>query len=65
MIRIPVPSPVSTFDKKTREAIALAVANVDDCGYRQAAHTAGGEAAGLTEQQTIDIRRARWRTRGS
>ena len=48
---------VGTFDGATREAIALAVANVDECSYCQAAHTAGGKAAGLTEQQTVDIRR--------
>ncbi len=48
---------VGTFDGATREAIALAVANVDECAYCQAAHTAGGKAAGLTEQQTVDIRR--------
>jgi len=47
----------STFDAKTREAIALAVGNVDDCSYCQAAHTAGGKAAGLSTQDTIDIRR--------
>jgi len=46
-----------TFDGRTREAIALAVANVDECSYCQAAHTAGGKAAGLSEQDTIDIRR--------
>ena len=46
-----------TFDAKTREVVALAVANVDDCSYCQAAHTAGGKAAGLSEQETIDIRR--------
>ncbi len=46
-----------TFDVKTREAIALAVGNVDDCSYCQAAHTAGGKAAGLSEQETVDIRR--------
>ncbi len=46
-----------TFDGRTREAIALAVAAVDQCSYCQAAHTAGGKAAGLTEQETIDIRR--------
>ncbi len=45
-----------TFDAATREAIALAVGNVDDCGYCQAAHTAGGKAAGLTEDQTVAIR---------
>jgi AhpD family alkylhydroperoxidase len=48
---------IGTFDGRTREAIALAVANVNDCAYCQAAHTAGGQAAGLSEQETIDIRR--------
>jgi AhpD family alkylhydroperoxidase len=46
-----------TLDRKLREVVALAVANVDECSYCQAAHTAGGKAAGLSEQQTIDIRR--------
>jgi AhpD family alkylhydroperoxidase len=46
-----------TFDARTREAIALAVASVDRCDYCQAAHTAGGKAAGLSEQDTVDIRR--------
>jgi AhpD family alkylhydroperoxidase len=48
-----------TFDARTREAIALAVAAVDDCSYCQAAHTAGGKAAGLSEQETVDIRGGR------
>ncbi|GGU37907.1 carboxymuconolactone decarboxylase family protein [Nocardioides albus] len=46
-----------TFDARTREAIALAVGNADECAYCQAAHTAGGKAAGLTGDQTIAIRR--------
>jgi len=46
-----------TFDGKTREAIALVVAAVDECTYCQAAHTAGGKAEGLTVQDTIDARR--------
>jgi AhpD family alkylhydroperoxidase len=46
-----------TFDGRTREAIALAVAAVDQCTYCQAAHTAGGKAAGLTEAETVDARR--------
>ncbi len=46
-----------TFDGATREAIALAVANVDECSYCQAAHTAGAKAAGLSEEQTVKIRR--------
>ena len=48
---------LGTFDAKTREAIALVVAAVDECSYCQAAHTAGGKAAGLSEQDTIDARR--------
>jgi AhpD family alkylhydroperoxidase len=47
----------ATLDARTREAIALAVAAVDECSYCQAAHTAGGKAAGLTGQETVDIRR--------
>ncbi len=46
-----------TFDARTREAIALAVANVDECSYCQAAHTAGGKAAGLSTQEMLEIRR--------
>jgi len=45
------------LDKRDREVVALAVANVDGCDYCQAAHTLGGKAAGLTEQETIAIRR--------
>ncbi|SDI76406.1 alkylhydroperoxidase AhpD family core domain-containing protein [Arthrobacter subterraneus] len=45
-----------TFDARTREAIALAVANVDECTYCQSAHTMGAKAAGLTEAQTVAVR---------
>ena len=45
-----------TFDARTREAIALAVGNVDECTYCQSAHTMGAKAAGLTEDQTVAIR---------
>lgn len=45
-----------TFDARTREAIALAVGNVDECTYCQSAHTMGAKAAGLTEEQTVAIR---------
>ena len=48
-----------TFDARTREAVALAVGNVDHCSYCQAAHTAAGKAAGLTEEQTVAIRENR------
>jgi AhpD family alkylhydroperoxidase len=46
-----------SFDPRTREAIALAVSAVDGCGYCQAAHTLSAAQAGLTEQETIAIRR--------
>ncbi len=46
-----------TLDARTREVVALAVANVDECGYCQAAHTLGGKAAGLSEAETVAIRR--------
>lgn len=46
-----------TFDARTREAIALVVGNVDECTYCQSAHTMGAKAAGLSEDQTIAIRR--------
>lgn len=51
-----------TFDAATREAIALAVGAVgavgavDGCDYCQAAHTAGGRNAGLTDEQMTRIR---------
>ncbi len=46
-----------SFDARTREAIALAVGNVDDCSYCQAAHTGGGKAAGLSDDEMVAIRR--------
>ncbi len=48
-----------TFDHRTREAIALAVANVDRCGYCQSAHTMAAKAAGLSQDQTVAIREDR------
>ena len=46
-----------SFDARTREAIALAVGAVDSCHYCQSAHTISATRAGLTEEQTIAIRR--------
>lgn len=46
-----------SFDARTREAIALAVANADECSYCQAAHTNGGRAAGLTHDEMVAVRR--------
>jgi AhpD family alkylhydroperoxidase len=45
-----------SFDAKTREAIALAVGAVDECAYCQSAHTAGGQAAGWSLEETVAIR---------
>jgi len=45
-----------SFDAKTREAIALAVAAVDKCAYCQSAHTVGGRAAGWSLEETVAIR---------
>ncbi len=47
----------ATIDAKTREAIALAVGNEDGCDYCQAAHTGGGKAAGLTDDEMVAVRR--------
>jgi AhpD family alkylhydroperoxidase len=46
-----------SFDPRTRQAVALAVAAVDDCTYCQAVHTVAAKAAGLSEAQTVAIRR--------
>ncbi|WP_219413689.1 carboxymuconolactone decarboxylase family protein [Pseudonocardia nigra] len=48
-----------SFDAATREAIALTVGAVDHCDYCQAAHTLGGKAAGLGEEQMVAIRGGR------
>jgi uncharacterized peroxidase-related enzyme len=47
----------SSLDRKERETIALAVAAANHCDYCQAAHSMAGKAAGLTEEQMIEIRR--------
>lgn len=45
-----------TFDARTREAIALAVGNQNDCDYCQAAHTLSARRAGLSDDQIMAIR---------
>ncbi len=47
----------ATLDAPTREAIALAVGNEDQCDYCQAAHTGGGKAVGLDPDEMVAIRR--------
>lgn len=48
---------LSSLDAPTRQAIALAVGNVDGCEYCQAAHTIAGRAAGLDDDLMLQIRR--------
>ena len=47
------------IDARAREAIALAVGNQDECTYCQSAHTGGGKAAGLSDDEMIAIRRGK------
>lgn len=44
------------FNAKERQAIYLAVSQVNECVYCQAAHTTLGKMAGLTEEETRQIR---------
>jgi uncharacterized peroxidase-related enzyme len=46
------------FNAKTREQIALAIAETNSCGYCLAAHSAIGKMVGLTSEQIMDSRRA-------
>lgn len=45
-----------TFSPAVKEAIALAVGQVDGCNYCQAAHTQGALKVGFTNDQTLQIR---------
>lgn len=45
-----------SFTKKEKEAIDLAVSEVNGCTYCLAAHTALGKMAGFTEEETIELR---------
>jgi AhpD family alkylhydroperoxidase len=47
----------SSLDQSTRDAIHLAVATVNDCGYCQSAYTLAARRAGFDEEQTIKIRK--------
>lgn len=47
----------SHLDPAVREAIHLTVANVNDCGYCQAAYTGAAKSKGFTVEQTLEIRR--------
>jgi uncharacterized peroxidase-related enzyme len=45
------------LDEKVRHQIALAVAEINDCGYCRSAHTYLGGKSGLTEQELNDARK--------
>ena len=45
-----------TFDAQTREAIAIAIGAIDQCGHCQAAHTAGARGAGLPDGDILAAR---------
>jgi AhpD family alkylhydroperoxidase len=45
-----------TFNGKEREAIYLAVSQVNECQYCQAAHTAIGKNMGLTDADMLQVR---------
>lgn len=47
----------SHLDQKTRDAIHLTVANVNECSYGQAAYSWAAQARGFSEAQTIQIRK--------
>ncbi len=47
------------LNAKTREQLALAIAETNDCAYCASAHTALGKMTGLTEQQSADALRGR------
>ncbi|MDP9115874.1 MAG: carboxymuconolactone decarboxylase family protein [Actinomycetota bacterium] len=49
----------SSFDARTRRAIALAAGAHDSCDYFQAAHTPAAITSRLSEAQTVAIRRGR------
>jgi len=47
----------TTFSNKEKQAVNLVVSQVNECSYCQAAHTTLGKMNGLTEEQTIEIRK--------
>ncbi|MGS0747354.1 carboxymuconolactone decarboxylase family protein [Halpernia sp. GG3] len=47
----------TTFSNKEKQAVNLVVSQVNECHYCQSAHTLLGKMNGLTEEQTIEIRK--------
>ena len=55
----------TSFSKKEKEVIDLAVSNVNNCSYCQAAHTAMAKMNGFTDEQALELRagKASWDTK--
>ena len=55
----------TSFSKKEKEVIDLAVSNVNKCVYCQAAHTAIAKMNGFTDEQALELRqgKASWDTK--
>ncbi len=47
----------TTFSNKEKQAVNLVVSQINECHYCQSAHTLLGTMNGLTEEQTIEIRK--------
>lgn len=47
---------LGTFDARTKETIALAVGNEDECDYCQSAHSISAKRAGLSDEEITAIR---------
>jgi len=47
----------TTFSNKEKQTVNLVVSQVNECHYCQSAHTLLGTMNGLTEEQTIEIRK--------
>jgi AhpD family alkylhydroperoxidase len=47
----------TTFSNKEKQVVNLIVSQVNECHYCQSAHTLLGTMNGLTEEQTIEIRK--------
>ncbi len=46
----------SSLTNKEKEAVSLAVSQINGCQYCQSAHTALGKMNGFTEEETIELR---------
>jgi len=49
----------TSFSNREKEVIDLAVSNVNNCSYCQAAHTAIAKMNGFTDEQTVELRQGK------